>query len=259
MLSEASAHFYKHWKMITKRPGDLSVILLYPVISILSLGIFAYFISLRGSPPETMIFVLVGVIVWDIYNVAERYGSYSLMLDIWNDSVKHTFAGSSSFWGYIIGNMLFGLFGSVIVFILISAIGIVLFGFSIFSAGFFLINFIPIYIFGMSFGIIVGALMLLKGEKYMSLIWITPGIIMVFSGIYYPVNLLPAPVQAVSMAIPSTHSLISLRSAVGFVPELAVPEMVIGFVLSGAYLLISLYLFRWSIKRSKETGMMVKY
>jgi ABC-2 type transport system permease protein len=259
MLEEASAHFYKQWKIMSKRPGDIALISIYPLISILSLGIFAYFVITRGSPPEAMLFILVGVIVWDIYNVAERATSYGITLDIWSGCLKHTFTGSSSLSGFVLGNSLFGLFNSISVLLIMGALGIGLFGFNIFTAGLFLLNLLFVFVFATAFGLIINSQMITNGEKYMSLIWITPGLIMIFSGIYYPIEILPLPVQAFSLALPTTHSLISLRASMGFSPELAVPALLTGALLSLAYLALSLLLFRWAIKRSKVTGILTRY
>lgn len=191
MIEEISAQFYKQWKITSKRAGEMAWIAVYPLVSLFSLGIFAYFVSIGGSPPETMLFVLVGVIVWDIYGVAQRATSYGITLDIWSGCLKHTFTGTSSYVGLVIGNALFGLFSAILVFLIMSTLGIIIFDFNIFNAGVFLINYIFVFIFATSFGLIVNSLMLTKGEKYMSLIWIMPGVLLVLSGVYYPIELLP--------------------------------------------------------------------
>ena len=259
MIEEAGAHFYKMMKITSKRAGEIAWILIYPLISIFSLGLFAYFMSLEGAPPESMIFILVGVIVWDIYGVAQRAPSYGITLDIWSDCLKHTFTGSSSLTGFVIGTALFGLFSTIAVLIIMGVISYLVFGFNILLAGVYLLNILGVFIFATAFALIVNSLMLTQGEKYMSLIWITPGIMLVLSGIYYPIELLPGPVQAASMVIPTTHSLISMRAAFGFAPEQAFPELVTGMILSVAYLAACLLIFKWSLHRSKVSGLITKH
>lgn len=259
MLEEASAHFYKQWKIMSKRSGEIAWITIYPLISIFSLGIFAYFVTIRGSPPETMLYILLGVIVWNIYSISERATSYGMALDIWSDCLRHTFTGTSSPSGFVLGNSVFGIFSAISVLLILGILGIAIFGFNIFNAGFFLLNLLFVFIFATSFGLLINALMLTKGDKLMSLIWITPGIIMILSGIYYPIDVFPQPIQTLSLAIPSTHSLISLRASLGFSPGLAVPALITGALLSLSYLTVSSLIFRWSIKRSKITGTLTRY
>ena len=259
MIEEAGAHFYKQSKILFRRWGELANILVYPLIGLFSLGLFAFFISTAGAPPETILFLLTGVIVWDIYSVSERAIAYGITLDIWSSCLKHTFTGGSSFSGFILGNSMFGLASAGAVLLLTGLVGIVIFGFNIFLAGPFLLNIFFVFVFANAFGLLINALMITKGAKYMSLVWVTPGIILIFSGIYYPVEILPEPLFVISQAIPTTHSLASLRASLGFNPENAVTEMAIGAVLSVAYFIASLFIFRWSIYKSKVSGLITKY
>ncbi len=259
MLEEASAHFYKQFKIMSRRMGEIAWIAIHPLIFILSLGILAYFVSEGGAGPETMLFVFAGVIVWNIYDVSQRATSFGITLDIWADSLKHTFTGSSSLAGFIVGNASYGLFSSVLVLMITGILAVILFGFNIFLAGFYLINLFFVFIFATGLALVINSLMVTKGDKYMSLIWILTGIIMIFSGVYYPIDILPGPVQAVSLAVPTTHSIMSLRAALGFSPGLANPELAIGAILSVAYFALGVLVFRWAIKRSKVTGVITRY
>lgn len=259
MLEEASAHFYKHYKIMSRRAGEVAWIAIHPLISILSLGILAYFVSKGGAGPETMLFIFAGVIVWNIYDVSQRATSYGVTLDIWSDCLKHTFTGSSSFTGFVVGNAFYGLFSSILVMIITGMLAAVLFGFNIFLAGFYLANLLFVFIFATGLALVINSLMVTKGDKYMSLIWILTGVIMIFSGVYYPIEILPGPIQAVSLAVPTTHSIISLRAALGFSPGLANPELAIGAVLSVAYFVLGALIFRWSIRRSRVTGVITRY
>ncbi len=259
MIREASAHFYKQWKIMSRRPGEMAWIAVHPLISILSLGILAYFVSTGGASPETMLFVLAGVIVWNIYDASQRAISYGITLDIWSNCLKHTFTGSSSLPGFVLGNALYGLFSMISITLVTGILAIALFGFNIFMAGFYLVNFLFVFIFAAGMGLVINSLMVVKGEKYMSLMWILTGVIMIFSGVYYPIEILPGPVQAVSLAVPATHSIISLRASLGFSPEIAGTELLIGAALSLAYFAFGALLFRWAIKRSKITGMLTRY
>jgi ABC-2 type transport system permease protein len=259
MFESITAYFYKQMKITVKVPGEIAWILVYPMISIFSLGILTFFVITRGSSVDTMLFILVGVIVWDVYAAAERSTSFGLVLDIWNNSLKHTFTGISSFLGFVIGSMLFAVFSVISISLIMGILAFVFFGFNLLNAGLLLANLFSVFIFAASIGFLVNALMLTKGEKFMSLIWIVPGIIMLFSGIYYPIDILPGPVQAISLTVPSTHSLISLRAGFGFSPELAIPEFLIGLGLSAAYFSVSVIIMKWAMYRTKVNGIATRF
>lgn len=258
MLEEISAHVYKHAKIMAKRPGELAWVLVYPFISVLSIGILVSFMISNGAPIESMMFVFVGVVVWNVYSLSQRGITYGVTFDIWSMSLKHAFIAKSSIASFIIGNSLFGLLSSLATVILVGLVGWIFFGFNLFLAGFFLVNLFFVFVFATAIGLIINGLMLSKGDKFMSLIWMGTGIIMIFSGIYYPITILPGPLQYIAQGIPVSHSLMSLRASLGFNPEAAVGELLIGAGLSIVYLAIGTFLFKLGLKRGRTSGMITK-
>jgi len=259
MLEEISAHVYKHWKLMARRPGELAWLIVYPFVGLISLGILSFYLKSQGAPLETMLYVLVGVIVWSFYEVSQRAISYAITFDIWNNCLRHSFAGKSSVMHFIIGNSTFGLLSSVVAFALVSFTSIIIFGFNIFLAGFYLMNLLSVFIFATGMGLLIDSLMITRGEKWMSLIWMGTGFIMIFSGVYYPIDILPYPMQWISFALPSTHAIISMRAALTLDMSVANTEFIIGLLTSFVYLLFSSLIFRWSLKKSKISGVLTKY
>ncbi len=259
MWEEISAHVYKHAKIMSRRPGEIAWILLYPFIGILSLGILAFFLMSKGAPLDSMVFVFVGVMVWNFYGISQRGITYGITFDIWNGCLRHSFTGKSSVRHFIIGNSIFGFLSSFAAFLIIGTVGIIFFGFNIFSAGIFLVNLFFVFMFATGIGLMINGLMVAYGEKYMSLIWMLTGIIMVFSGVYYPVSMLPGVVQAFSYAIPATHSIISIRAALGISLNGATASLAIGAALAFVYLAIGALVFRYAVKMGKRSGMITRY
>lgn len=259
MWEEISAHVYKHMKIMSKRPGELAWIIVYPFVSVLSIGILAFFLITKGAPTDSIMFVFVGIVIWNLYTISQRGITYGITFDVWSNSLKHAFIARSSAFHFIAGNAMFGLLSSLATVVLVGIVGMLVFGFNIFAAGLFLVNLLFIFLFATAIGLLVNGLMLTKGEKYMSLIWMGPGIVMIFSGIYYPISILPDAMQAVSNVIPLTHLLTSLRASFGFSPGLAVPSLVTGALLALAYLAVGALVFRASLQRGRMSGVITKY
>ena len=78
--------------------------------------------------------------------------------------------------------------------------------------------------------------------------------ILLVSGIYYPVDVLPLPLQAAARAIPLTYFLEYYRSV--FIPEQH--NLVLGATLAGLYLVVGLILFDRAIERARRTGIMLR-
>lgn len=259
MWEEISAYFYRQKIILKRRPGELSVIFIHPLISLLSMGLLAFFIIQNGGPATTLIFVFVGIITWDFYDLVQRGVTFGITFDIWSESMKHSFSAKAKPKHFIIGNSLFGLANALIVFVLVGIVGYLIFSFNIFSAGLFLINLASVLFFAIGIGLIINSLMVSKGEKYMALIWVMTGFIMVFSGVYYPVEVLPSPVMEVAQMIPATHSINSMRAAFGFSPELLFPELFVGLMLSLVYLLVGVLIFKLGLQKGYENGTITKF
>ncbi len=211
MFEETTSYIYKQWKIMSRRPGELAWIFVYPFIGLLSIGIYAFFLITQGAPLDSILYVLVGVISWNFYDVSQRAITFGITLDIWSNCLRHSFAGNSRIRHFILGNSVFGLISSVLTFFLVAAAGLLVFGFNLFSAWLWLIpNLLIVFIFATGIGLMIDSLLISQSEKYMSLIWTMTGVIMIFSGVYYPASVLPAPMQAVSQILPTTHAINSM-------------------------------------------------
>ena len=109
-------------------------------------------------------------------------------------------------------------------------------------------------------GLLIDSLMVTMSEKYMALIWVSTGVIMIFSGVYYPVDVLPPGIRESAMIMPSTHAITSLRTAVmGGSAGVVMSEMLIGMVLGVAVFLIGSLTFRFAVNKGRENGVLTKY
>ena len=259
MIDEISAFYYRQKVIMKRRPGELSWILVHPFIGLLSIGILALFVVKNGAPQNSVMFVFVGVIMWNFYDLVQRGITFGITFDIWGTTMKHSFSAKASPMHFIIGNSLFGFTSAVIAFVLVGIVGLFAFGFNIFAAGFFLINLLPVCLFAVAIGLMINSLMVSKGERYTALIWVLTGIVMIFSGVYYPVSVLPSPIFEIAHALPSTYAINSMRAAFGYSPELLIPDLIIGFVLSIVYLVAGYFIFVYGLKKGYTNGTITKY
>ena len=259
MFEEISAYFYKHRKIARRRPIEMFVVFIDPLIALLSVGILIYFAIQNGAPTSSLMFVFVGVVAWNFYDLTQRALTYGITFDIWSASLKHSFSAKAKIYHFILGNSLYGLLSSAIAFLVIASVGFFAFGFNIFSGGLYLINLIPIFIFAISIGLIIDSLMVSKGEKYMALIWMMAGVVMIFSGVYYPADVLPTPIKEISQLLPATHSIASMRAGFGYSTETGLAEFAIGLTLSIVYLIAGIILFKRGLKTGYENGMITNY
>jgi ABC-2 type transport system permease protein len=94
-----------------------------------------------------------------------------------------------------------------------AALAIVLFDFSIFDLGLplaaFFVNLIAL---GWSLGLVVSGLVLRFGQGAEGLAWAVVFFIQPFSGVYYPISILPGWLQPVAAILPSSHVFEGMRA-----------------------------------------------
>jgi len=82
-------------------------------------------------------------------------------------------------------------------------------------------------------------------------------VLTLLSGIYYPVEILPEPLRALSWCIPLTYFLEYFRSFFGFEARCATP-LLLGYGLAVIYLAFALAGLLAAVRHSKKTGALLK-
>jgi ABC-2 type transport system permease protein len=255
MLETAKAYFYKH-VLKMRHPAEMAWVLVYPAIGIISIGIFAIFLSSEGqSNFNPLFFVAAGALVWDVYGLVQRAIVYSTTFDVWDGCIRHGYLYRSRFRSFLLGNTAFGIISAAGAALIVIAVAYFAFGFNIFDAGLYLVaSLLSTTLFAVGIGLMIIAMMLRRNYSYMSLAWMITGVIMIFSGVYYPVDILPEPFSSIGNAIPATHSISALRGALGLEGVDIMSELIYAFVSSSALLAIAMWFYSDSVKVARKKG-----
>ena len=93
MRRQIFSQVYKHfWTMMTW-PGEIANILVYPFIGLISLGLFGSFVIEGGSASSAFVFIIYGVLAWNLYSTAQQTVTKGVLFELWNGSLK-TFLSS---------------------------------------------------------------------------------------------------------------------------------------------------------------------
>lgn len=253
------AFFYKHLLIMRRSLAEMSWVLVYPFITLFSIGILTRYVVSIDAARDIGGFILVGTFVWTFYSLVQRAMTYGVMFDIWNRCIVHIIIAPRFVRSFLVGNALFGVASAVFTTALTGACAYVLFGFNILDAGWILplaLGIITLY--AVAEGLVIVSFVLTRGYEYVALIWQVVGIIMILSGVYYPVSLFPLWLKAASMLLPHTHVLVAMR-AVMF-PALmdaevnAIHHLGYGLLLSAVYLALGIKLFYRALDESRTTG-----
>ena len=252
-LNKYLASAYKNWIISRRNIFTLFELFFWPMISLLSIGLLTRFLKVDEGMGS---FLLVGAIALTILQVAQIDVAYVLLFDMWSKSIKNTFIAPVHSYHLVFGALLFGILRGSVVFMILVVVSHYLFGFNFLAGGLLpvLIFLAGVFATAAVIGITVCICILTFGQKADVAAWSLSGLILLFSGIYYPINVLPGPLQTAARVIPLTYFLEYYRSV--FIPE--PHNLALGALLAALYLVIGLVLFDRAIERARRTGIMLR-
>ena len=252
-MGKYAASFYKSWIMAKRNFFTIFEVIFWPFIGLMSIGLMASFLSMGKNEVS---FILIGAIAFSIIQVCQIDIAYVMLFDMWSKSIKHTFIAPVRGHHLIIGSLLFGIFRSVLVFIILAFLSFYAFGFDFLSKGIIpvLIFLAGLFLTSASVGILVCISILLFGQRAEVTAWTMTGIMMFVCGIYYPVSVLPVSVQIVAKAIPLTYFLEYMRSFYGF----GEANVMLGFALAIFYFVTGIIALDMATGRARRSGILLR-
>jgi ABC-2 type transport system permease protein len=255
-LVKVSAFFLRSWRMTYRNAFTLFEIVFWPIVNLLSVGLLITFLK---AEPSTVVFVLVGTFALSTVQVCQLDVAYAALFDMWSKSVKHQLVAPIRPWHLVLGSWLMGLVRGTAVFTLQAAVTYWVFGVSVFAHGVApaaaLLGGLLLSAAGV--GLLVSTLLMVFGLRAEVSAWSGVSLVLLLCGVYYPVSILPAPLQVVAAGVPLTHFLEAFRANLGYAPVFTTP-LVRGYGLAVLYVAGGYALFAWSIQRARQTGMLLK-
>ncbi|HEY9844486.1 MAG: ABC transporter permease [Candidatus Sericytochromatia bacterium] len=193
------------------------VFLFYTIVNTLTIAFIAVGMQARGHPVEDsyIFYLVIGALMWGFLGIIFREVSDSVSWERWEGTIEQTFMAPiqrlTHLGGICTYAVLYGLLRTVIT---LAAV-IVIFGMTMPKAN-FLGALLVLAVASLSFvglGLMAAVLPLLSPEKGVQATHIVEGLLLLVSGIYYPVTALPKWLQAFSGLSPATFALQGVREA----------------------------------------------
>jgi ABC-2 type transport system permease protein len=255
-IVKVSAFFLRSWRMTYRNAFTIFEIVFWPIVNLLSVGLLTTFLQ---AEPGTVVFVLVGTFALSTVQVCQLDVAYAALFDMWSRSIKHQLVAPIRPWHLLLGSWLMGLMRGTLVFMLQAAVSQWMFGVNVLAHGVApaLALLAGLLLSAGGIGLLVCTLLMLFGLRAEVSAWSGVSLILLVCGVYYPVSVLPAPLQVVAAAVPLTHFLEAFRAQLGYAPVFKEP-LVRGYVLAAVYAAGGYALFAWAIQRARRTGMLLK-
>ncbi len=251
MFERAQGFFYKH-VIKTRNWAEMAWFLVYPLVALFTAGFFLQFVK---GDPTAVVYLLVGTFMWNFYMLCQKGITYGVLYDVWDRCFKHSVISPASVFDFVLGNGAFGLVSALASMIVANFFAIIFFNFNLFDAGLVLVGaFTVIFFYGVAEGLVIDALIVTRGHEYISLTWILTGLIITLSGVYYPVEQLPQIVQPISFLLPTTHAIAATRNA--FLGGDVIGPLLTGLALAIVFLVSSMAIYAFALKKSTESGLL---
>jgi ABC-2 type transport system permease protein len=159
--------------------------------------------------------LLIGAVIWSYLGIVFEVLTETVAWERWEGTIEYTFMAPLSRVVHLMGmgafGVLYGLLRTAALFAVVALFFGLTFPDADFGAALVLLAVASVSFAGI--GIITAILPLISPEKGAQLGFVAQGMLLVVSGIYYPVEVMPGWMQAIATISPATYALHGIRAA----------------------------------------------
>ena len=185
----------------------------YSIVNALTIGLIMVG---RGSSKDVL-YLVIGALIWGFLSIMMREVSDAITWERWEGTIEYTFMAPIYRITHLVGSCLFAILYGLLRTGLVLAIMPLFFGEHIdLSNANWLTMIVTVAISSLSFigiGLMAAIFPLLSPEKGQAATGIIQSMLLLVSGIYYEIEVLPVWLQPISKISPATYTLKSIRAA----------------------------------------------
>jgi ABC-2 type transport system permease protein len=257
--------FIERQKNLIKRYWLWEVVwLIYSLVSVLSIGYLAAGLGSLGTGGfdlrQAQLYLLVGALLWAYLSIVFIEITFSVTWERWEGTIEYTFMAPVRRLTHLLGICAFALLYGLARTLVVLLIAMLLFHLDLSHAN--LVTAVTVMAVStfplVGLGILASVLPLLSPERGKQMTVAVQGVLLLASGVYYPVSVPPGPVQALAHVSPLTYTLEGMRAAlIGGRGLTAVVSDLLPLLLMGLVLVpLGLAVFGWAERRAKRLGLL---
>jgi ABC-2 type transport system permease protein len=240
--------------------------LFYSLVSVLSIGFLASGLGTLGVQGgsfdlhKAQLYLLVGALLWGYLSLVFMEAAYAIAWERWEGTIEYTFMAPIRRVTHLFGICLFaigyGLARTFVVLLIATAMFNLDFSHADIPAALLVLAASTVPLIGLS--ILTSVLPLLSPQKGEQMSVAVQGFLLLVSGVYYPLSVLPVPMQIAGAASPLTYALEGIRSSLldGAGVKAELPVIGILLLMGAVMIPVSLWVFSWAENRAKRLGLL---
>ncbi len=207
---------YRHLALYRRSWPRVLELMYWPVLQMCIWGFTASFLTGRmgGGAAMAASALLGGVLLWEVALRSQMGVAISFLEELWSRNLGHVFVSPIRPW-----EMLAALIGISVLRMLVGVLPAILLAFLLYAFNLFAMGPVVVLFFAnlmiMGWWVALGviSLILRHGAGAEALAWSVLFGLTPFSAVFYPVSVLPAAVQPLALALPSSHVFEGMRAA----------------------------------------------
>lgn len=240
--------------------------LFYSLVSVLSIGFLASGLGTLGVKGgsfdlrKAQLYLLIGALLWGYLSLVFMEAAYAISWERWEGTIEYTFMAPIRRITHLFGICLFaigyGLARTFVVLLAAAAMFNLDFSHADIPAALAVLAASTVPLIGLA--ILTSVLPLLSPQKGEQMSVALQGFLLLVSGVYYPLSVLPIPMQIAGAASPLTYALQGIRSSLldGAGVQAQLPTIGILLFMGALMIPLSLWVFSWAEKRAKRLGLL---
>ena len=185
----------------------------YSIVNALTIGL----IMVERGSSEDVLYLVIGALIWGFLSIMMREVSDAITCERWEGTIEYTFIAPIHRVTHLVGSCLFAiLYGLLRTGVVLSIMPLFFGNYVDLSNSNWLTMMCVITISSLSFigiGLMAAIFPLLSPEKGQAATGILQSILLLISGVYYEIDVLPVWLQPFSKISPATYTLRSIRAA----------------------------------------------
>jgi ABC-2 type transport system permease protein len=241
-------------------PQRIFPIFVWVVVDIALWGFLTRYLNSVSRSDFNFVPALLGaVLLWDFLTRVMQGVTMTLFEDVWSRNFLNFFATPLRTSEYLMGMVIAAVTTGLLSLLVMLVFARAAFGLSFLTYGVALAPLLMVlFLTGISLGIAASAIVLRLGPASEWLIWPIPMLISPFAGVFYPVTVLPAWMQAVAMILPPAYVFEGMRSVVAGNPA-PWDRLAVGGGLAVLYLVLACLFFFAMYRTVIRTGIIARY
>jgi len=239
-------------------PPRMIEVFFWPTLELVLWGYVSLFLASQQVPAVVAV-LLGGVLLWQVLYRSQGELSMAFLDDVWSRNLLNTFVTPLTTGEYLTGLLLFGALKTTLGAAMMSLLALALYGFGILSIGPALVPFMVLLVLmGWALGVIAIATVLRFGASAQVIAWILSFVFQPFAAVFYPVSILPAPMQAIAALVPASYVFENLRTLLtGGRPDWS--DLVVAAALDAVYVVVALVYLAAALRYARRRGRLSRF